>query len=71
MLTQPEDGETLFLYLTVSNAAASGVLILDDRRDQKPFFYVRKSPKRAETRDMMMARLALDVVTVVLSSYPL
>ncbi|KAG7583777.1 Reverse transcriptase domain [Arabidopsis suecica] len=63
VLAKPEDGETLFLYIAVSSSAVSGVLVRDDRGDQKPIFYISKSLIEAETRYPTMEKAALAVVT--------
>ncbi|RZK27622.1 MAG: RNA-directed DNA polymerase, partial [Hymenobacter sp.] len=38
-LAKPEVGETLYLYVAVSHTAVSGVLVREERGDQKPVFY--------------------------------
>ncbi|KAG7552776.1 Ribonuclease H-like superfamily [Arabidopsis thaliana x Arabidopsis arenosa] len=63
VLAKPENGETLFLYIAVSSSAVSGVLVKDDRGDQKPIFYISKSLIEAETRYPTMEKAALAVVT--------
>ena len=63
IMAKPVDGEPLYLYVTVSNTHVNGVLLRDDRGDQKPVFYIRKSLGDAETRYPAMEKLALTVVT--------
>ncbi|XP_024009486.1 uncharacterized protein LOC112084569 [Eutrema salsugineum] len=63
VLAKPEDGETLYLYIAVSTSAVSGVLVREDRGEQKPVFYVSKSLDGAESRYPTMEKLALAVVT--------
>lgn len=48
ILAKPEDGETLFLYVAVSASTVSGVLVREDRGEQKPIFYVSKTLNEAE-----------------------
>jgi len=43
----------------VSNHAVSGVLIREDRRVQKPIYYISKSMTDPETRYTMMEKLHL------------
>ena len=49
ILTKPVEGEPLFLYIIVSHAAVSGVLVREDLGDQRPVFYVRRSLVDVET----------------------
>ncbi|KFK42631.1 hypothetical protein AALP_AA1G020200 [Arabis alpina] len=62
VLSKPEHGGTLYLYVSVTNAAVSGVLIREDRGDQKPIFYVSKSLNGAESRYPTLEKLALAIV---------
>ncbi|XP_010513419.1 PREDICTED: uncharacterized protein LOC104789418 [Camelina sativa] len=62
VLVKPEDGETLYLYVSVSSSAVSGVLVRDDRGDQKPIFYTSKSLNDAESRYPTLEKLALAVI---------
>ena len=62
VLASPEAGETLFMYLVVSDIAVSAILLKEgeDGR-QRPVFFVRKSLADAETRynHLELASLAL------------
>ncbi|CAE6199346.1 unnamed protein product [Arabidopsis arenosa] len=85
ILSKPESDEKLYLYISVSNHSVSGVLVREDRGEQKPIFYISKSLTSPETRYTMMEKLALAVVISarklrpyfqshpieVLTSYPL
>ncbi|KAG7556987.1 Integrase catalytic core [Arabidopsis suecica] len=62
VLSKPESDEKLYLYISVSNHFVSGVLVREDRGDQKPIFYISKSLTSPETRYTMMEKLALAVV---------
>ncbi|KFK23221.1 hypothetical protein AALP_AAs47412U000100, partial [Arabis alpina] len=62
VLSKPEHGETLYLYVSVTNTAVSGVLVREDRGDQKPIFYVSKSLDGAESRYPTLEKLALAIV---------
>ena len=46
----PKNGETLYLYLAVSDRAVSAVLIREEDRVQWPVYYVSKALLDAETR---------------------
>lgn len=63
ILAKPEFGEELFLYVSVSDSAVSGVLVRMDRSDDRPIFYVSKSFSGAESRYPMMEKLSLAVIT--------
>ncbi|XP_010480911.1 PREDICTED: uncharacterized protein LOC104759712 [Camelina sativa] len=63
VLAKPEFGEPLFLYVAVSDSAVSGVLVREERGEQRPIFYISKSFTGAESRYLMMEKLALAVVT--------
>ncbi|KFK39802.1 hypothetical protein AALP_AA3G290100, partial [Arabis alpina] len=62
ILSKPELGETLYLYVSITDAAVSGVLVQEDRGDQKPIFYVSKALDGAESRYPTLEKLALSVV---------
>ncbi|XP_010423585.1 PREDICTED: uncharacterized protein LOC104708678 [Camelina sativa] len=63
MLAKPKLGEVLFLYIVVSASAVSGVLVKDDRGEQRPIFYVSKSLNDAETRYPTVEKVALALIT--------
>ena len=51
ILTSPEAGETLFVYLAVSDVSVSAAMFNEDEnRKQRPVFFVSKSLTDAETR---------------------
>ncbi|XP_024007240.1 uncharacterized protein LOC112083446 [Eutrema salsugineum] len=62
ILAKPETGETLYLYIAVSSSAVSGVLVKEDRGEQKPIFYVSKTLDDAEKRYPTLEKLALAVI---------
>ncbi|KAG7537008.1 Ribonuclease H-like superfamily [Arabidopsis suecica] len=64
VLSKPEMDEKLYLYISVSNHAVSGVLVREDRGEQRPIYYISKSMTDPETRYTMMEKLALAVVTL-------
>jgi len=73
------------LYIAVSATAVSGVMIREERGEQKPIFYISKTLLDAESRYPLMEKLACAVVTsarklrpyfqshtiVVLTTFPL
>lgn len=61
MLTAPEPGEGLFMYLSVSDHAVSAVL-LRDRGVQQPVYYISKTPVDVETRYLPLEKLVLALV---------
>ncbi|XP_056854988.1 uncharacterized protein LOC130509719 [Raphanus sativus] len=63
ILSKPVVGEPLYLYLAVSTAAVSGVLVREEQNEQRPVYYTSKSLIDAETRYPAMEKLALAVVT--------
>ncbi|KAG7557017.1 Ribonuclease H domain [Arabidopsis suecica] len=62
ILSKPESDEKLYLYISVSNHSVSGVLVREDRGEQKPIFYISKYLTSPETRYTIMEKLALAVV---------
>ena len=84
MLTAPDFGEDLFMYLSVSDHAVSAML-LRDRGIQQPVYYISKTLVDAETRYLPLEKLVLALVhtirklthyfqahtVVVLTEYPL
>ncbi|XP_022858502.1 uncharacterized protein LOC111379372 [Olea europaea var. sylvestris] len=64
ILTRPEPGDTLFLYLVVSQKAVSRVLVKEVNRVQQPIYYVSKVLLDAETRYTLAEQLALALVIV-------
>ncbi|WZZ44804.1 hypothetical protein YC2023_041063 [Brassica napus] len=62
VLAKLVEGEPLFLYIAVSTTAVSGVLIREERGEQKPIFYISKTLLDAETRYRLMEKLAFAVV---------
>ncbi|XP_022848734.1 uncharacterized protein LOC111371046 [Olea europaea var. sylvestris] len=67
VLTKPEPGETLLLYLVVSQNAVSGVMVKEKRRVQQPVYYISKVFLNAETRYTIA--LALVIAARKLRSY--
>ena len=63
MLTAPEPGEDLFMYLSVSEHAM-GAVLLRDKAVQKPMYYISKTLVDAETRYLPLEKLVLALVHV-------
>ena len=63
VLSKPEVGDTLSLYIAVTSSAVSSVLIREDRGKQKPIFYISKRITEPETRYPTLEKMALAVVT--------
>ena len=62
VLTKPDVGDVLSLYVAVSPAAVSSVLIKEYRSEQKPIFYTSRSITGPETRYPTLEKMALAVV---------
>ncbi|KAK3001138.1 hypothetical protein RJ639_021971 [Escallonia herrerae] len=63
LLSKPFPGEDLFLYLSVTEAAVSAVLVREGDGVQKPIYYVSKVLQDVETRYPKIDRIALALIT--------
>ena len=63
ILSKPMVGETLYLYLSVTEVATSSVLIRLEEGIQKPVYYTSKALLPAETRYSPAEKIALALVT--------
>ena len=61
MLTAPEPGEDLFMYLSVSEHAMNAVL-LRDKGVQQLVYYISKTLVDAETRYLPLEKLVLALI---------
>ncbi|KAH9751207.1 Ribonuclease H [Citrus sinensis] len=61
-LVKPSEGESLYMYLAVSNSATSSVLVRDDNGVQRPIYYTSRALADAETRYSNLDKLALALV---------
>lgn len=59
LLSKPQPGEDLYVYLAASNAAVSLVLIREDQRAQLLVYYVSHSLLLVETKYLDLEKLAL------------
>ncbi|KAM2481839.1 hypothetical protein PS1_005304 [Malus domestica] len=62
LLSKPEVGDTLIIYLSVSASAVSPVLIRKDSEVERPVYYASKALQDAETRYSNIEKLALALV---------
>ncbi|XP_077248596.1 uncharacterized protein LOC143888148 [Tasmannia lanceolata] len=62
LLTKPEPGEELLLYLSVSPMALAAVLIREEHNQQKPVYYVSKVLHDAEIRYQRVEKLAYALI---------
>ncbi|KAK0582675.1 hypothetical protein LWI29_028411 [Acer saccharum] len=63
LLSKPETGETLYMYLSVSEADTSSVLVRQEDGIQKPIYYTSKALLPAETRYSPAEKMALALIT--------
>ncbi|KAM1329273.1 hypothetical protein ACFX2F_013458 [Malus domestica] len=62
LLSKPELGDTLIIYVSVSASAISSVLIQKDGNVERPVYYTSKALQDAETRYSNIEKLALALV---------
>ena len=62
ILSKPETGEVLFLYLSTTEHAISAVLVREEERVQRPVYYISKRLLGAESRYPLMEKLALSLI---------
>ncbi|KAK1365091.1 hypothetical protein POM88_040652 [Heracleum sosnowskyi] len=62
LLAKPKPGETLYLYLEVSNTALGAVLVKEKSKVQKPIYYVSKILHRAEINYSLIEKFALALI---------
>ncbi|WP_161976923.1 ribonuclease H family protein, partial [Xylella fastidiosa] len=62
LLSTPEAGERLILYLAVSNHAVSSVLLRIKGTEQAPIYFVSKTLLEAETRYLPLEKLVYALV---------
>lgn len=59
LLSKPKSGETLYVYLSVTDHAVSGVLVREEGGMQSPIYYVSKILLEPETRYTSLEKLVL------------
>ncbi|KAM1420920.1 hypothetical protein ACFX2I_003233 [Malus domestica] len=62
LLSKPEVGDTLIIYLSVSASAVSSVLIRKDGNVKRPVYYASKALQNTETQYSNIEKLALALV---------
>ncbi|CAJ2657743.1 unnamed protein product [Trifolium pratense] len=62
VLTRPLPGNTLYLFLAVSDRALSSALVQEVEGEEKPIYFVSRTLRGAETRYQRIERLSLAVV---------
>jgi len=62
LLSLPEEGEILYLYLAVSPSAVSSVLVREESGLQKPVYFTNRALHRAEERYPRIEKLAFALV---------
>ncbi|KAM2636638.1 hypothetical protein EV1_021245 [Malus domestica] len=62
LLSKPEVGDTLIIYLSVSASPVSSFLIRNDGNVERPVYYASKALQDAETRYSNIKKLALALV---------
>nr|XP_025674675.1 uncharacterized protein LOC112775317 [Arachis hypogaea] len=63
VLGKPRDGETLFLYLAVTDEALAAVLVRVEGKTQQPFYFVSKALQGTELRYSKLEKLAYALLT--------
>ncbi|GKV42366.1 hypothetical protein SLEP1_g49777 [Rubroshorea leprosula] len=64
LLTKANDGEILYLYLSISDEAISSVLVREEGKQQKPVYYTSSVLHGAKMRYSIAEKAALAVVTL-------
>ncbi|WJX58397.1 hypothetical protein P8452_43858 [Trifolium repens] len=62
ILTRPEKGNTLYLYLTVSDKALSSALVQEIKGEEKTVYFVSRTFKGAEAKYQKIDKLSLAVI---------
>ncbi|KAM1481795.1 hypothetical protein ACFXTO_034177 [Malus domestica] len=70
LLSKPEVGDTLIIYLSVLALAVSSVLIRNDGNVEWPIYYASKALQDAETRYSNIEKLALALVMSARKLHP-
>jgi hypothetical protein len=63
VLSRPDQGETIYLYLSVSSDAVSAVLIRETTEGQKPVYFTSKALLGPETWYQRIEKVALALLT--------
>ncbi|MDV3160361.1 MAG: RNase H-like domain-containing protein, partial [Sweet potato little leaf phytoplasma] len=63
ILSKPLAGKEIIVYLSVSNAAISAVIVQEEDRIQRPVYYISRVLQGPETRYQQVEKLALALIT--------
>nr|XP_025677640.1 uncharacterized protein LOC112777478 [Arachis hypogaea] len=64
VLAKPQTGETLYLYLSITEEALAGALIRkNEKKEQKPVYFISKVLQDTETRYSCLEKLAFALLT--------
>jgi hypothetical protein len=63
VLSRPDQGEVLYLYLSASSDAINAVLIRETMEGQKPVYFTSKALLGPETRYQRIEKVALALLT--------
>jgi hypothetical protein len=63
VLSRPDQGEILYLYLYVSSDAVSAIVIRETAEGQKPVYFTSKALLGRETRYQRIEKVALALLT--------
>ena len=63
ILTKPESGEDLLLYISFTNQTVSLVLVKEEACEQRPIHFVSKVRQGTETQYQKIENVALTVFT--------
>jgi hypothetical protein len=61
-LTRPEKGNTLYLYLVVSDKSLSSALVQEIKGEEKPIYFVSRTFKGAEAKYQKIEQLSLEII---------
>ena len=64
-MSRPVPGETLYMYLAMTDHTVSAVLLKLDQGVQKPIFYVNKTLVEAETCYLPLEKFALAIIHAI------
>jgi hypothetical protein len=69
ILTRRKKGNTIYLYLAVSDKALSSALVQEIKGEEKPIYFVSRTFKRAEAKYQKIEKLSLAVMARELRQY--
>ena len=70
LLTKPVISESLLLYLSMFDTIVSAVLVREEGKTQKPIYYISQMLLDAETRFLLIEKLALALVRITCKLRP-